>query len=93
MKQAPKIVNLGMVLVLAACGGGEEAPEATTEEAPRRRTVGGRLRAAIGRTTLGQRLLRRDVLQKDWDLNVLGRCVALRKDSNDERATHWDSDF
>jgi hypothetical protein len=66
---------------------------ATTEEAPRRRTAGGRLRAAIGRTALGQRLLRRDVLQKDWDLNVLGRCVALRKVSNDERATHWDSDF
>jgi DNA uptake protein ComE-like DNA-binding protein len=34
MKQAPKIVNLGMVLVLTACGGGEEAPEAAPEEAP-----------------------------------------------------------
>ena len=32
MKQAPRIVNLGMVLVLAACGGGEEeAPEAAPE--------------------------------------------------------------
>jgi DNA uptake protein ComE-like DNA-binding protein len=34
MKQAPKIVNLGMVLVLTACGGGEEAPEAAPAEAP-----------------------------------------------------------
>jgi DNA uptake protein ComE-like DNA-binding protein len=31
MKQAFK---LGLVLMLAACGGAEEAPEATTEEAP-----------------------------------------------------------
>ena len=34
MKHAPKIVNLGMALVLTACGGGEEAPEAAPDEAP-----------------------------------------------------------
>jgi DNA uptake protein ComE-like DNA-binding protein len=35
MKQAPKIVNVGMILILAGCGGGEEAaPEAASEAAP-----------------------------------------------------------
>ncbi len=34
MKQASKILSLGMMLVLAACGGAEEAPEAAPETTP-----------------------------------------------------------
>jgi hypothetical protein len=38
-------------------------------------------------------VVRPDVLERDWDLGILGRCVALRKISEDERAAHWDADF
>jgi hypothetical protein len=40
-----------------------------------------------------QRLIRRDVLQRDWDIGILGRGVALRKIAEDQRATHFDVDF
>ena len=53
----------------------------------------GRVRRAAGGVSALRRVLRPDFLNRDWDLNVLGRCVALRKTGEDERATHWDQDF
>ncbi len=58
-----------------------------------RRSLMGTVRVSAGRLRAARRWLRPDVLQKDWDLGVLGRCVALRKVAEDQRATHWDSDF
>jgi predicted O-methyltransferase YrrM len=57
------------------------------------RSLLGSVRHAVGQFPAAKRVIRPDVLQKDWDLGVLGRCVALRKVSEDERQTHWDSDF
>jgi hypothetical protein len=66
---------------------------ATTEPSPARRSALGALRGvAAGLPRIG-RLLRPDVLQRDWDLGILGRCVALRKVTDDNRHTDWDADF
>ena len=59
----------------------------------RRTSLQGALRRRAGRTPAIRRLLRPDVLARDWDLGIYGRCVALRKVAEDERATHWDADF
>lgn len=56
-------------------------------------TLLGAVRKRIGRTNTARRLLRADVLDRDWDLGIRGRCVGLRKIAEDERATHWDRDF
>jgi predicted O-methyltransferase YrrM len=53
----------------------------------------GRLRAKAGQLSTVRQLVRPDVLVRDWDLGVLGRCVGLRKISEDERPHHWDADF
>jgi predicted O-methyltransferase YrrM len=57
------------------------------------RSLLGNLRVRAGASAAVQRLVRRDVLQRDWDLGILGRCVALRKTAEDQRAIHWDPDF
>jgi predicted O-methyltransferase YrrM len=66
---------------------------ATTEGAPAAPSALGRLRAGAGRLSSVRRVVRPDVLVRDWDLGVLGRCVGLRKVSEDERPHHWDADF
>jgi predicted O-methyltransferase YrrM len=53
----------------------------------------GRLRAGAGRLSSVRKIVRPDVLVRDWDLGVLGRCVGLRKVSEDDRAHHWDSEL
>ena len=66
---------------------------ATTEPRPQRRSPAGAIRLHLAQSPAVKRLIRSDVLQRDWDLGVLGRCVGLRKIAEDERATHWDADF
>lgn len=56
-------------------------------------SISGRLRRRLRRVPGAQALLRPDVLERDWDLGILGRCVGLRKIAEDEREIHWDRDF
>jgi predicted O-methyltransferase YrrM len=65
----------------------------STEHPLRNRSTLGRIRRFIGQIPAAQRLLRTDILQRDWDLNLLGRCVALKKSGPDRREVHWDADF
>jgi predicted O-methyltransferase YrrM len=53
----------------------------------------GRLRRAIGRLPGTERFLRRDLLHRDWDLGILGSCVALRKTREEPRSSRWYRDF
>lgn len=66
---------------------------ATTEAPPAAPSLLGRARARAGRLAPVRKIVRPDVLTRDWDLGVLGRCVGLRKVAEDERAHHWDADF
>jgi predicted O-methyltransferase YrrM len=65
----------------------------TSEPTAAGQSMLGALRVRAGGSEAVQRLVRRDVLQKDWDLGILGRCVALRKISEDDRPIHFDEDF
>lgn len=64
----------------------------TSDPLEARASLQGSLRRRAGRSAVLRRLLRPDVLARDWDLGIYGRCVALRKVAEDERATHWDAD-
>jgi predicted O-methyltransferase YrrM len=65
----------------------------TTDEMRGGPSLLGRLRQRACGVPLLRRVLRPDLLRRDWDLGILGRCVALRKIAEDRRATHWDQDF
>jgi predicted O-methyltransferase YrrM len=49
-------------------------------------------RALAGIPAIGE-ILRPDFLRKDWDLGILGTCVAIRKVADDERSSGWDRAF
>jgi predicted O-methyltransferase YrrM len=51
----------------------------------------GVVRSMAGRLSVARRIIRPEVLQKDWDLGIPGRCVGLRKRCQDQRPTHWDA--
>ncbi len=53
----------------------------------------GRLRAWAGHFSMVQKVVRPDVLTRDWELGIMGRCVALRKVAEDEREHHWHKEF
>ena len=65
---------------------------ASTESAPPGSLLG-KLRARAGRLASVRRIVRPDVLTRDWELGVLGRCVGLRKIAEDQRTHHWDAEF
>lgn len=65
----------------------------STEPSPGTRSLLGSARLKAAAVPSLRRVLRPDVLQRDWDLGILGRCVGLRKIAEDERAVHWDADF
>jgi predicted O-methyltransferase YrrM len=65
----------------------------TTDEVRGGPSLLGRLRQLACGVPALRRLLRPDLLRRDWDLGILGRCVALRKIAEDQRPTHWDQDF
>lgn len=66
---------------------------ASTGEAPARPTALGALRARAARLRRVRRIVRVDVLTRDGELGLTGRCVGLRKVSEDERPHHWDAEF
>jgi predicted O-methyltransferase YrrM len=53
----------------------------------------GRLRRHVASTSLARRVLRSDLLVRDWDLGIGRRCVALRKTADDTRHTYFDMEF
>lgn len=53
----------------------------------------GRVRRGLRLMPAAEKLFRRDLLYRDWDLNVLGSCVALRKTAEDNRSSGWYRDF
>jgi predicted O-methyltransferase YrrM len=53
----------------------------------------GRARRALVRMPGADRLFRKDLLQRDWDLGILGSCVALRKTGENPRSSGWYRDF
>jgi predicted O-methyltransferase YrrM len=62
-------------------------------EPPARLSLKGRARRAAAKIPGIEHIVRRDVLYRDWDLNVLGSCVALRKTKEDQRSSGWYRDF
>jgi predicted O-methyltransferase YrrM len=65
---------------------------ASTETAGSGPSTLGRLRAKAGRFRSIRKIVRPDVITRDWDLGVLGRCVGLRKIAEDQRGHHWDAE-
>ena len=54
----------------------------------------GRARRALGASRLARKLVRRDVLEPDWELGIRGTCIALQKVREDEgRTSGWYRDF
>ena len=56
-------------------------------------TLGGRLRRSLSRVPKATRLIRRDVLERDWDLGIHSTCVAIQKVAEDRRGSGWEGDF
>jgi predicted O-methyltransferase YrrM len=64
-----------------------------TERQSSRATVLGRSRRALTRVPAISGILRPDFLHKDWDLGILGTCVAIQKVADDNRSSGWDRPF
>jgi predicted O-methyltransferase YrrM len=56
-------------------------------------TALGKLRSVLSNTGIGQRVLHPTFRQRNWDLGLTGRCVALKKVAVDERPMTWFADF
>jgi predicted O-methyltransferase YrrM len=56
-------------------------------------TLGGRLRRRLSRVSNASKVVRRDVLQRDWDLGIHSTCVAIQKVAEDKRGSGWEADF
>ncbi len=52
-----------------------------------------RLRRVLARLPGVGRTVRSNILRPDWDLNVFGSCVALRKTGDSSRSSGWYCDF
>jgi hypothetical protein len=53
----------------------------------------GRGRQALDKVPAISEILRPDFLHKDWDLGILGTCVAIKKVADDKRSSGWDRPF
>jgi predicted O-methyltransferase YrrM len=53
----------------------------------------GRARRAIASLPGAARVIRADVIHRDWDLGILGSCVAIIKTAEDKRSSGWDQPF
>jgi predicted O-methyltransferase YrrM len=65
----------------------------TESEQPTRPTVLGRGRRALGKMPAMSGILRADFMSRDWDLGILGTCVAIQKVAEDVRGSGWDRGF
>ena len=66
---------------------------ATNATQPTSISVAGRVRRAIARLPHIDTMVRPDVLHRDWDIGLLGSCVALQKIGEDRRTSGWDREF
>jgi hypothetical protein len=66
-----------------------------TEQPPGlgRRSLLGHVRRMFAAVPAMSRIIRPDVLHRDWDLGIFGSCVAIQKISDDKRSSGWDSAF
>jgi predicted O-methyltransferase YrrM len=53
----------------------------------------GLLRTGLRRLPYSDRVIRRDVLYRPWDVGVAGTCVALEKTADHERPNGWHREF
>jgi hypothetical protein len=60
---------------------------------PTQTTVLGRGRRVLGRMPAMSGILRPDFVSRDWDLGILGTCVAIQKIAEDKRGSGWDRSF
>jgi predicted O-methyltransferase YrrM len=60
---------------------------------PTRRSTVGRLRRVLASVPAAGTIVRPDVLNRDWDLGILGSCVAIQKVEADARSSGWDRVF
>jgi len=60
---------------------------------PTRRSPLGRLRRALASVSAAGTIVRPDVLHRDWDLGILGSCIAIQKVDDDARSSGWDHAF
>lgn len=51
----------------------------------------GRLRRRVATVPGVASIVKSDVLHRDWDLGILGSCVAIQKVAEDKRSSGWDS--
>jgi predicted O-methyltransferase YrrM len=51
----------------------------------------GRLRRRVATVPGVSSIVKSDVLHRDWDLGILGSCVAIQKVAEDKRSSGWDS--
>jgi predicted O-methyltransferase YrrM len=58
-----------------------------------RRSTLGRIRRSLASVPAAGAIVRPDVLHRDWDLGILGSCVALQKIAPDVRSSGWDRAF
>lgn len=56
-------------------------------------SMAGRVRRAVGALPRATDVFRSDFIHRDWDLGVLGSCVALQKIADDKRSSGWDKPF
>ena len=56
-------------------------------------TLAGRLRRRLSQHPKALRFIRRDVLERDWDLGIHATCVAIQKVTEDRRGSSWEGDF
>jgi predicted O-methyltransferase YrrM len=56
-------------------------------------SAAGRLRRVVGSLPGASNVLRPDFIHRDWDLGVLGSCIALEKIRDDRRSSGWDAAF
>ena len=65
----------------------------TATPQPSRRSMAGRLRRTVAGMWPVRNLVRADVRDRDWDLGIMGSCVAIQKVEADQRSSGWDRVF
>ena len=53
----------------------------------------GRLRRGLATVPAVSRIVKADLLHRDWDLGIFGSCVAIQKVADDKRSSGWDREF
>lgn len=53
----------------------------------------GRIRRGLSKVPKAHSVIRRDILERDWDLGINSTCVAIRKVAEDRRGSAWEGDF